>query len=193
MAVESGRQEFELWLHSWLILPVLVGAVKVWGENCVNVFVRCIVVVLGACVSHHIIPPLVSLRALGDNWHGCPAMANSAGVFPPWGRGGSREKSAKWSVAWKCAQFVDIISLVSSPLQTRASLSPSLRHPALPIMSVTHMVPGRGHLHSTALSGEHLLTLPAWCLPTSASPLPGFLLNQPISSNRLWLLWTVSC
>lgn len=46
-------------------------------------------------------------------------------------------------------------------LRMRAGLSPSFRHPALSVMSVTHMVPGRVHLHSKALSGEHLLTLPA--------------------------------
>lgn len=106
-----------------------------------------------------------------------PQGTTGSGAFPPRGAGAAGKRPPG-------AQCAGIVSLVAAPLQTKASLSPSLRHPVLTATSVTHMAPGGGPRRPTALSGEHLLTLPARCLPTSASPLPGFLLNQPISSGR---------
>lgn len=62
---------------------------------------------------------------------------------------------------------------------------PGCHLPALAVLPITHMVPGRVHFHPTALAGEHLLALPAGCLQPQPHLFPGFLLNQPISSDHL--------
>lgn len=75
-----------------------------------------------------VIPSLLSLQALGDNRDRCPVMVNGVRFFffLLLREGGySRENSAKWPAAWKCAQFVDIISLVSTPKEVSFSANES--------------------------------------------------------------------
>lgn len=103
----------------------------------------------------------------GDSWDRCPVMVNSVGFFCSSGAGVTAAKILPsgqqpenvpnlWTLFHLCLLRGKFLSV-----QMRASLSPSLRHPVLTVMSITHMVPGRELLHSKALSGEHLLTLPA--------------------------------
>lgn len=146
---------------------VTQGVVRLRGEH-VRVCWRGALQTRPAIVSlHPAVPPLLSSRALGDNWDRCPVMVNGGGFLCSWGEevgagktlpSGQQPENVPnlWTLFHLCLLRGKFLSV-----QMKASLSPSLRHPVRTVMSVTHMVPGRVLLHSKALSGEHLLTLPA--------------------------------
>lgn len=153
--------------HSQLTDPASTGMLGGTRGLCVSELAACSSNTPATGSLSSVIPPVLSSRALGDSWDRCPVMVNSVGFFCSSGEevtaanilpSGQQPENVPnlWTLFHLCLLRGKFLSV-----QMRASLSPSLRHPVLTVMSVTHMVPGRELLHSQALSGEHLLTLPA--------------------------------